>query len=50
MPSDLTLIVILLADTKDHDDIDVDLNRDFLHDLRDVKVLADKELLDEHKL
>ncbi|KAI0234810.1 Acidic fibroblast growth factor intracellular-binding protein [Lamellibrachia satsuma] len=36
-------------DSKDHEDIDVDLSRDFLHDLRDVKVLADKELLDEHK-
>jgi len=37
------------ADCKDHEDNDVDIDRDFLQSLRDLKVLAEKEFLDEHK-
>jgi len=36
-------------DCKDHDDNDVDIDRDFLQALRELKTLADKEYLDEHK-
>ena len=32
-----------------HNDMDVDMDRTFLIGLRDVKPLADKEHLDEHK-
>lgn len=36
-------------DCKDHKDMDVDLDRDFLHGLRDVKLLAEKDQMDEHR-
>lgn len=32
-----------------HEDMDVDLDRDFLQKLRDLKILTEKEYLDEHK-
>lgn len=32
------------------DDMDVDLEKEFLHDLKDLKVLVnDKDMLDQHK-
>lgn len=34
---------------KDHEDNDVDLDKDFLQDLREVKTLTERENLDEHK-
>ena len=30
--------------------MDVDLDRDFLHGLREVKMLAERDQLDEHKM
>lgn len=36
-------------DCKGHEDMDVDLDRRFLQDLREFKVLLEKENLDEHK-
>lgn len=32
-----------------HADMDVDLDRGFLHDLRELKMISEKEVLDEHK-
>ncbi|XP_041354579.1 acidic fibroblast growth factor intracellular-binding protein-like [Gigantopelta aegis] len=37
------------VECKSHEDMDVDLDRDFLLQLRELKVLMDKEYLDEHK-
>ncbi|ELU08879.1 hypothetical protein CAPTEDRAFT_206066 [Capitella teleta] len=37
-------------DCKHHDDMDQDLDRDFLIDLRDLKILSEKEHLDEHRV
>lgn len=40
--------VCLLDDTIE--DMDVDLEKDFLHDLKELKVLVnDKDMLDQHK-
>ncbi|XP_033736195.1 acidic fibroblast growth factor intracellular-binding protein-like [Pecten maximus] len=36
-------------DSLGHEDMDVDLDRRFLQDLREFKILLDKESLDEHK-
>ncbi|GCC40833.1 hypothetical protein chiPu_0024490, partial [Chiloscyllium punctatum] len=42
-------ILLLFADSM-VDDMDVDLDREFLQDLKDLKVLiTDKDLLDQHK-
>ncbi|XP_048736754.2 acidic fibroblast growth factor intracellular-binding protein-like [Ostrea edulis] len=37
------------ADCKVHEDMDVDLDRRFLQDLRELKMISEKEVLDEHK-
>lgn len=37
------------AECDNHEDMDVDLDRMFLQDLRDLKILTEKEYLDEHK-
>lgn len=37
----------LVTDCTDHEDNDVDLDKDFLQDLRDLKTLAEREHLDE---
>ena len=29
--------------------MDQDLDRDFLHDLRDIKILTERDILDDHK-
>ncbi|XP_064600078.1 acidic fibroblast growth factor intracellular-binding protein-like [Liolophura sinensis] len=36
-------------DCENHEDMDVDLDRNFLQELRDLKMLLEKEYLDEHK-
>jgi len=38
------------VDCKEHDGNDIDLDREFLQSLRELKVLLDKENLDEHKM
>lgn len=37
------------SECDNHEDMDVDLDRMFLQDLRDLKILTEKEYLDEHK-
>ena len=37
------------ADCPDHEDMDVDLDREFLLGLRELKVLADKDNLDDQR-
>lgn len=37
------------AECESHEDMDVDLDRVFLQDLRDLKILTEKEFLDEQK-
>ncbi|KAK3755329.1 hypothetical protein RRG08_026059 [Elysia crispata] len=36
-------------DCQDHEDMDVDMDRDFLLDLREVKVLTERDYVEEHK-
>ena len=38
-----------ITDCCDHEDMDVDLDREFLLGLRELKVLTDKENLDDHR-
>ncbi|KAH3826890.1 acidic fibroblast growth factor intracellular-binding protein-like [Dreissena polymorpha] len=38
------------AECDNHEDMDVDLDRAFLQDLRDLKILTEKQHVDEHKL
>ncbi|XP_052769077.1 acidic fibroblast growth factor intracellular-binding protein-like [Mya arenaria] len=38
------------AECDNHEDMDVDLDRSFLQDLRELKILTDKQHLDEHKM
>ncbi|XP_060590467.1 acidic fibroblast growth factor intracellular-binding protein-like [Ruditapes philippinarum] len=37
------------AECDNHEDMDVDLDRMFLQELRDLKILTEKEFLDEHR-
>lgn len=39
----------MVVDCKVHEDMDVDLDRRFLQDLRELKMISEKEVLDEHK-
>lgn len=44
-----TFFVKSAAECTDHEDNDVDLDKDFLQDLREVKTLTERENLDEHR-
>lgn len=45
-----TLIKLFFSsDCRDHEDMDVDLDREFLLGLRELKFLTDKDHLDEHR-
>ena len=46
----LGLHIHIILDCQQHEDMDVDLDRDFLIGLREVRVFTDKEILDEHKV
>ncbi|KAL5008908.1 hypothetical protein ScPMuIL_014489 [Solemya velum] len=37
------------TDSKEHEDMDVDLDREFLQELRELRILLDKENMDEQK-
>ena len=41
--------MLLLLECKNHEDMDVDLDRNFLLSLRELKVLVEKEYLEEHR-
>lgn len=38
-----------VSECKNHEDMDVDLDRDFLLSLRELKVLVEKEYLEDHR-
>ena len=40
---------LTVSECKNHEDMDVDLDRNFLLSLRELKVLVDKEYLEEHR-
>ena len=46
----INIYLIIFADCLDHEDMDQDLDRDFLHDLRDIKALLEREVLEDHKV
>jgi len=43
-------LLLFCTECDHHEDMDVDLDRAFLQDLRELKLLTDKQHLDEHKM
>ena len=43
------VVLLFVAECDNHEDMDVDLDRMFLQELRDFKILTEKEYLDEHR-
>jgi hypothetical protein len=41
--------MVFFSDCKSHEDMDVDLDRDFLLSLRELKALLEKDVLEEHR-
>lgn len=42
-------LCLCMPDCQHHEDMDVDMDRDFLLDLREVKVLMEREYAEEHR-
>lgn len=39
----------MIVECKGHQDMDVDLDREFLQNLRDLKLFLEKDVIDEHR-